>query len=268
MEIISSFDLHARLIENSALGKKNIAYLPVGCTEQHGPFLPLETDSIAAKAITNALCRNLADRYWGYVFPCIQYSPTKSNQSFCGTVSVNNEVFTAHTGQVIESILHSPFDALVVICGHGSADPFLRQTAFVHMDRQFRDKKGPIVPILVLSAFDSMILKDAVFKQKPGKHADWREFLLLHKVLGEEYFTHQLLEKIGEFSKENEFTPDDSHIYGVPVEYRSVRGVIGEPLPEVSTDYAAQAEVFFDMVVDALAGLQVKELEKFWKRTW
>ncbi len=36
---------------------RRVALLPIGCMEQHGPELPLETDSLVAKH----LCRDLAE---------------------------------------------------------------------------------------------------------------------------------------------------------------------------------------------------------------
>ena len=49
-----------------------VAVLPVGAVEQHGPHLPLLTDTILATGVA----RRIADRIGGWLLPAIGYVPS------------------------------------------------------------------------------------------------------------------------------------------------------------------------------------------------
>jgi mycofactocin system creatininase family protein len=64
--------------------------VPVGSTEQHGPHLPLDTDTRIATAVARAVADRLADqddRHW-VVAPTIGYGASGEHEGFAGTVSI------------------------------------------------------------------------------------------------------------------------------------------------------------------------------------
>jgi mycofactocin system creatininase family protein len=64
--------------------------IPVGSTEQHGPHLPLDTDTRIATAVAHAVADRLADRdewHW-MVAPAICYGASGEHEDFSGTVSI------------------------------------------------------------------------------------------------------------------------------------------------------------------------------------
>ncbi len=68
--------------------------VPVGSTEQHGPHLPLDTDTRVARA----LAERLAERSEGAgsgpgwtVAPAIAYGASGEHQSFAGTISIGTK---------------------------------------------------------------------------------------------------------------------------------------------------------------------------------
>jgi mycofactocin system creatininase family protein len=67
--------------------------IPVGATEQHGPHLPLDTDSRIATAVAGAAATQLSgapDLMW-LAAPAIAYGASGEHQSFPGTVSIGTE---------------------------------------------------------------------------------------------------------------------------------------------------------------------------------
>ena len=65
----------------------HIALLPVGCYEQHGPELPLDTDSLIAEELASRLAKLWLNGR-AFLLPCVHYTPTEPNKNFAGTVSV------------------------------------------------------------------------------------------------------------------------------------------------------------------------------------
>ena len=64
--------------------------IPVGSTEQHGPHLPLDTDTRIATAVSRALADRLvpADESKWLVAPAIGYGASGEHEEFSGTVSI------------------------------------------------------------------------------------------------------------------------------------------------------------------------------------
>lgn len=72
-------------------GGRPSVLVPLGSTEQHGPHLPLNTDTAIARAVTSAA----ADRLTGWlVAPAIAYGASGEHQDFVGTISLGTEALT------------------------------------------------------------------------------------------------------------------------------------------------------------------------------
>jgi creatinine amidohydrolase len=92
-----------------------IAILPVGSFEQHGPYLPLTTDTLVACAIS----QSIADGY-----PVLELSPltitcSHEHKAWPGTVSISARTLHAVVNDVHQSLQNSGVDKLVLINGHG-----------------------------------------------------------------------------------------------------------------------------------------------------
>lgn len=118
-----------------------LAVLPVGATEQHGPHLPFETDTLLATAAARALVPDpsggaaqgpgpgagSADGIGRVtVLPALAYGASGEHQAFAGTVSMG-------TGALVETVLEigrsvsTWADRLLVVNGHGGNVEALRR---------------------------------------------------------------------------------------------------------------------------------------------
>ncbi|ORW24199.1 mycofactocin system creatininase [Mycolicibacter nonchromogenicus] len=86
-------ELHNQL-QREPTGRGMMLLVPVGSTEQHGPHLPLDTDTRVARA----LAERLAERSEGAgsgpgwtVAPAIAYGASGEHQSFAGTISIGTK---------------------------------------------------------------------------------------------------------------------------------------------------------------------------------
>jgi creatinine amidohydrolase len=58
--------------------ERTVALLPVGAIEQHGPHLPLSTDSVVATAVAEATVAEVGEELDVWLLPTLEY--TKSNE--------------------------------------------------------------------------------------------------------------------------------------------------------------------------------------------
>ena len=66
--------------------------VPLGSTEQHGPHLPLDTDTRIATAVARG-ARARLEQEW-LVAPAIAYGASGEHQDFAGTISIGTEALT------------------------------------------------------------------------------------------------------------------------------------------------------------------------------
>ncbi|MGW1721714.1 creatininase family protein [Streptomyces sp. NPDC002306] len=92
-----------------------IAVLPVGSFEQHGPFLPLATDTLVACAVA----RDIADAYPVHLLPPVTISCSHEHAAWPGTVSISAVTLHAVVRDIADSLRRSGVDTLVVVNGHG-----------------------------------------------------------------------------------------------------------------------------------------------------
>jgi creatinine amidohydrolase len=103
----------------------DLAVLPVGSTEQHGPHAPLGVDALTAGAIAETA----ADRYDDEVVvgPTVPVGVAEEHREFAGTLWVSEDTFRAYVSETIESLASHGFDRVVVVNGHGGNVDVLRE---------------------------------------------------------------------------------------------------------------------------------------------
>ncbi|WP_255169152.1 creatininase family protein [Natrononativus amylolyticus] len=104
-----------------------LAVLPVGSTEQHGPHAPLGTDTLAATAVADAG----VDRFDGEVVvaPTVPIGVAEEHRQFPGTMWVSPETFRRYVRESVDSLASHGFDRVVLANGHGGNVDALREVA-------------------------------------------------------------------------------------------------------------------------------------------
>jgi creatinine amidohydrolase/Fe(II)-dependent formamide hydrolase-like protein len=106
----------------------DIALLPVGSIEQHGPHLPLDTDAFDA----NYLALRVAEACSNpkpLVLPCLSYGVAYHHEDFKGTVSISNDTLSKLVYDIGISLARNGIKKLVIINGHGGNSPALNYAA-------------------------------------------------------------------------------------------------------------------------------------------
>lgn len=97
--------------------------VPLGSTEQHGPHLPLDTDTRIATAVARG-ARTRLEQDW-LVAPAIAYGASGEHQDFAGTISIGTEALTTLLVEYGRSAAcWAP--RLVFVNGHGGNADALR----------------------------------------------------------------------------------------------------------------------------------------------
>ena len=91
-----------------------IVLVPVGSTEQHGPHLPLDTDTLVAEELARRALRRTNGLLLG---PTIAISASGEHAGIAGTLSIGNEVMTAVAVELARSADWAA--GVVFVNGHG-----------------------------------------------------------------------------------------------------------------------------------------------------
>jgi creatinine amidohydrolase len=95
--------------------------VPLGSLEQHGPHLPLDTDTRIAVAVA----RGLAERHPSVtVAPAVAYGASGEHASFPGTLLVGHDVLAEMLVEVVRSA-RGTFRGVVLVSAHGGNEQAL-----------------------------------------------------------------------------------------------------------------------------------------------
>lgn len=95
-------------------GKNDIAILPVGSNEQHGPHNPLGTDHL----ITKAIAEEAAKRASVVCLQVIPFGVSVHHRQFCGTIDISPIAFENYVKDVCLSLRRWGAKKVVIVNGH------------------------------------------------------------------------------------------------------------------------------------------------------
>jgi creatinine amidohydrolase len=195
-----------------------VAVLPFGALEQHGPHLPLSTDTLQADAVA----RRLADALDAALLPAIPYGNTWSNDALPGTVSIGADTVTAICADIAASLDRAGYALLVVVNGDfGNRLPLQRAA-------EHAAATGQRMPVIVLDYPGLVEIGDAV-KESPWAapglcHADELETSMVLAVAPG-------LVHPDRYSASYPELPADFGVRQMPLAPLAPSGVFGDPRP-------------------------------------
>ncbi|MGI8665157.1 MAG: mycofactocin biosynthesis peptidyl-dipeptidase MftE [Jatrophihabitans sp.] len=96
-------------------GAGAVLAVPLGATEQHGPHLPLGTDSDIAEALCLRLARTRPDVL---VAPPVSYGSSGEHAGFAGTISIGQDALELLVVELGRSVTET-FGRLLLVSAHG-----------------------------------------------------------------------------------------------------------------------------------------------------
>lgn len=100
-----------------ALDRSEVVLIPTGSLEQHGPHLPVFTDSILVTAVAEAVEQRMSDHV--LLTPTLWLGASAHHLAFPGTLSASFAGYQAALESVVESLIPHGFFRFYVLNGHG-----------------------------------------------------------------------------------------------------------------------------------------------------
>ncbi|MGH2405680.1 MAG: creatininase family protein [bacterium] len=96
-----------------------LAIFPVGATEQHGPHLPVYTDSFTVEHIARAAAAEAAKQIPVLVTPTMPFGSSQHHLPFGGTMSLDTDTYFRASYDLAESLITGGFRRIFILNGHG-----------------------------------------------------------------------------------------------------------------------------------------------------
>ena len=104
----------------AALRPSSILCLPMGSTEQHGPHLPLDTDTVLAEAFTGRIVARWGDGYDLWQLPSVPVGLSREHEWAAGTRSHSVAGMASLLRELARDIVRAlPARHLLIVNGHG-----------------------------------------------------------------------------------------------------------------------------------------------------
>lgn len=104
-------------MEVDAFSREAVVLIPTGSLEQHGPALPVFTDSLIVTAAAEAVESRLGPQV--LLTPTLWMGASGHHIGFCGTLTADFGTYQAAIENVAESLLPHGFHKFYVLNGHG-----------------------------------------------------------------------------------------------------------------------------------------------------
>ncbi|MBD3387831.1 MAG: creatininase family protein [Candidatus Altiarchaeales archaeon] len=150
-----------------------------GSLEQHGPHLPLSTDTLIAEAVAE----KVAVEVGAVLGPTIPVGVSPEHMSFPGTVSLKPDTFKSVVEEVVESLRRQGFAEIIIINGHGGNNKALEELNIdvkaVNLTSLLEryDHAGEVETSLMMHLHPELVKEDEIREHEfrwPGR-GEWKD---------------------------------------------------------------------------------------------
>jgi len=106
-------------VANLPQKERAVVVLPIASIEQHGPHLPLFTDSIIVHQVLDRTLALLPDDFPIWTLPLLAYGKSNEHAGFAGTITLTSETLVRVLKEIGDSIARSGFRRFAILNGHG-----------------------------------------------------------------------------------------------------------------------------------------------------
>jgi len=99
--------------------ERAVVVLPVASIEQHGPHLPIYTDSIIVQEVLDRALALLPADFPVWTLPLLAYGKSNEHAAFAGTITLTSETLIRVLKEIGASIARSGFRRFAILNGHG-----------------------------------------------------------------------------------------------------------------------------------------------------
>jgi creatinine amidohydrolase/Fe(II)-dependent formamide hydrolase-like protein len=147
------------------ISEESILCIPVGAIEQHGPHLPLNTDTILANTFAEKMVAEFCHKYDLWLLPPIEYALSSEHSWAAGTVSISIEIFVKLFHELIKGLIGTqPARNIIIINGHGGNRGVLET-----LIQEFRYRYSVAAVVLHPSALSSVKSESKFIEVHGGK---------------------------------------------------------------------------------------------------
>lgn len=100
----------------------DIALVPIGSTEQHGPALPVNNDHYIATQFAYRAAEMVWDSHKVTVTPTINFGFSPHHMGFPGTITLSELTLSSMIADVCHSLAQHGFKKIILVNGHGGND--------------------------------------------------------------------------------------------------------------------------------------------------
>lgn len=195
-----------------------VALIPIGSVEQHGPHAPLGTDFI----IANTLSKQTARDKNVITTPAIPVGISSHHRQFWGTLWIKPEIFKSYVKGIAQSLNYHGINKIIFVNGHGGNRSSLREVA-----RDLRMENR--IYSIVWTWFDAIedLIRD-IFEGLRVLHADGPETSMMMAIREELIKSNKITDaKEGGSKNWGNFKEGAEVSYDV-IDF-STNGVVGDP---------------------------------------
>jgi creatinine amidohydrolase len=144
----------------AGLEKTRTVFIPFGATEEHGPHLPLSTDTLQAVAVG----RRLAERRPIFVAPAVSYGVCRSTSRHPGTVTITTATLKALACDIVSSLYRHGLRNFILLTGHAGGT---HNAALIDAGEELLER-FPDVKIAVLTEYQLAAEEGRGLVETPG----------------------------------------------------------------------------------------------------